>query len=1024
MRLLCCVLAIVLAAGSFGDHPVKTTQTLTTPEMAAGYRESASLRGLALKGDGRPFCAAVGHGPAEDWVNKPDEWFWAVMPSTELMRTHTIGNDPFGNPKLGCPVHAQQIYGVNAYYPWIVDPVNLPCKIKCPIGGEVYPSNDFAAGDMTTGPYADDGSGCLIDGKRYYFIGLYSHYAYNTVLHPAIKSFGHAYLATGDGHYAHKAAVCLLKEAFEYPNSSDRRNRTYIPGYAAGSGMITDVVWSSGLLVDSAHCYDEVFDAIEGDEELVAFAHERIPEIQTAADVRVYIEDKLFRPGIQAIIDKRIQPNTGWAQECMANLALLLTDFGRAGEPVKRPNSSDCLEWLYYGAGRLMTAGNQFYKDGGSYESTGYNDARAGFIRAADLLARLREFSGDRMDAKRYPDIGQNEKMLRYEDTYKQAIRVLGGAQTICVGDIGAPAIAAAPATGSDIRPSEYLDGYGLGILRSGEGTQQRAATVFYGGVRGHAHYDPLFFDMYGVGRDLLPNIGYPQSWNYASAWEWSLLTHNTVVVDRDEKPCSTVLGSLLVWSVDDDCQVMEAAKRPYRRNEPRGEAGPDVTDYRRMVALIDIGPEQWYAVDIFRVAGGRDHLQSWHGGYTPTPVTIEGATLTAQEKGTLAGEDAEYGQRYTDASGRQRWDPYCHLHTVARGPMSPVTSVDFDYNTADALHVRLSFVPMGESELITALGGAPIAPEQQVLQWALPHREGEEGLRSQFVTIAEAYTGGRFLGEIERLPVHAVGVADYEPIALAVTVPGGRDIILANYSESGRLEGDGFSLTGKFGLIRERDGRPVTLKLVAGSELTCGQMQVVRPAAGPSGGRPAIVAVDRESRTITIQGPNMPSDLVAGHRVIIDNHGERLCSYTVTDAKQPAPDRLVLTLDSSGNIGEGFAAGFEDGVILNGPEVNMPFAGLVEIDGRLDYSDCYYYGGHLETGKPGVDLKVLGAMGFPYQAWGNLHIAGINHVHLCEKLSATTLESLIEKDTYWTIYEYGVGDEVAFDHSVRLEAK
>ncbi len=45
-------------------------------------------------------------------------------------------------------------------------------KIRCPVGGEEYPSNDFAHGDMTSGPFPDDGigGGCLHEGKKYGFI--------------------------------------------------------------------------------------------------------------------------------------------------------------------------------------------------------------------------------------------------------------------------------------------------------------------------------------------------------------------------------------------------------------------------------------------------------------------------------------------------------------------------------------------------------------------------------------------------------------------------------------------------------------------------------------------------------------------------------------------------------------------------------------------------------------------------------------------------------------------------------------
>ena len=85
---------------------------------------------------------------------------------------------------------------------------------------------------------------------------------------------------------------------------SSMKARTYLPGYGDGSGMITDVVWSGGALVASATCYDEIGGALAGDDELVAFARQHLPEIRTVDDVRVFIEDRLFRPGIQAILPR------------------------------------------------------------------------------------------------------------------------------------------------------------------------------------------------------------------------------------------------------------------------------------------------------------------------------------------------------------------------------------------------------------------------------------------------------------------------------------------------------------------------------------------------------------------------------------------------------------------------------------------------------------------------------------------------------------------------------------------------
>lgn len=1016
--MLLCFALLLVAVTATVAQPAPNGLRLLTPDEVQAYRTNPYYRDLALKGDKMPFCAAVGSAPAEEWVDLPDEVFWNVMPSTKYQRCVDVGNNPFRTPKIGCPVHKEQIYEVEAYYPWIVDGITAPYKLKCPIGGETYPSNDFAAGDLTSGDYPDDGNGYVDEnGTRYHFIGLYSHYAYNTVIIPAIKSFGHAYLITGDRRYAHKAAVCLLKEASEYPNGTDRKDWTYIPGYGKGSGMITDVVWSAGALNASALCYDEVKETIADDAELLAFARQRLPEIATGEDVRAYIEDHTLRVGMQALIDLRVQPNEGWGQEAVAKLALLLGDFGD-----RHPNSHDALEWLYHGGGRLKTLGNQFWKDGSSYESTGYNDARMGLVQAARTVERLRSLAADQVPTDRYPDMTQDEKLQRYLDTYRPAILALSGAYTICVGDGGTTEVSAEPRLGGSAeRGSEYLDGYGLGILRSGTGPSQRDVTLFYGGLRGHAHYDPLMLGLHGFGRDLLPNIGYPQSWNFASAWEWSLLTHNTVVVDRDEKPCSTVVGSLTVWAPDEagGCQVIEASKRPYRISEPRGKSGPDVTDYRRMTALVDLDAEQWYAVDVFRVTGGQDHLQSWHSGSAPgLKGSSEGVRLTPQAQGTLAGPDVEYGAHYTDASGRERWDPYCFLKDVARGPMGATSAVIADYGFTDGLQVRLNFVPIGETELITARGGAPIGPDKGVMEWAFPHRQGAAGLQSQFVTVIEAYAGNRVLGGIHRLPCEAVGEAEYEPIALAVTVPGGRDIILLNGREDASLRGEDFALTGRFGLVRERAGKVTELRLVAGSHLACGDLKVEQPAlAGPA----QIVAADRTNRAIELEGPVPPVETLAGRRVIVDNHGERLSSYLVQAAERLSPTRVRLQLDSTGLLGEGIATAFEDGLIRNGPEIAMPLAGLVEINGRLDASDAFYHGGHLETGKPGVDLKVLGVMGYPYQAWGDLHNAGDNHVVLSEMIPAARLAELIGEGSEFRIYEYGVGDEVRFDNTAVL---
>jgi hypothetical protein len=62
--------------------------------------------------------------------------------------------------------------------------------------------------------------------------------------------------------------------------------------------------------------------------------------------------------------------------------------------------------------------------------------------------------------------------------------------------------------------------------------------------------------------------------------------------------------------------------------------------------------------------------------------------------------------------------------------------------------------------------------------------------------------------------------------------------------------------------------------------------------------------------------------------------------------------------------------------------------------------------------------------MGFPYQAWGDLHIPGTNHVVLYDKVPAQKLKDTLGQNGRWKIYEYGVGDEVRFDSGAGLVVK
>ncbi len=93
---------------------------------------------------------------------------WMRISKTDLRKMVPPPEVPqaFNSSFLGCPEHGMDLYKYGNYA-WIIEPFKRPWKLKCPIGGEEYPSNDFQAfldsklsdRSLLGGPYPDDGWG-------------------------------------------------------------------------------------------------------------------------------------------------------------------------------------------------------------------------------------------------------------------------------------------------------------------------------------------------------------------------------------------------------------------------------------------------------------------------------------------------------------------------------------------------------------------------------------------------------------------------------------------------------------------------------------------------------------------------------------------------------------------------------------------------------------------------------------------------------------------------------------------------
>ena len=182
---------------------------------------------------------------------------------------------------------------------------------------------------------------------------------------------------------------------------------------------------------------------------------------------------------------------------------------------------------------------------------------------------------------------------------------------------------------------------WALGVLRTGNGMKERAAWLDYDVGGNHGRPDAMTIGFFAHGVELLPGFGYPPvhfgGWYVSRAlWYKRTAAHNTVgggcqgsapVLDGPEteplsiqlNPCKgLVRGKTTAWA--DGAQIKLIAT-----------SGPELITttamqrYERSLVLVDVSDEDSYVLDVFRVAGGRDHAKMLHPNFgTPTVTGLE----------------------------------------------------------------------------------------------------------------------------------------------------------------------------------------------------------------------------------------------------------------------------------------------------------------------------------------------------------------------------------------------------------------
>jgi len=813
----------------------------------------------------------------------------------------------------------------------------------------------------------DDGYGYIdADGNSHRFIAYFG-WKYWQYVCGGVGVLAEAYVMTGDPLYAHKCAVLLDRIADVYPAmdwSKYAKMGWYHSDGGSKRGKIEGRIWETGVLTDFARNYDKIITGLADQPELYQFLAEMGRKYQLPTEkgsrelLMANIDENILRCGADAVRSQQIWGNEGMHQRAMAACAIALDT---------EPETSEWLDWIFAEKGGHVPAiiVGGIDRDGvGAEAAPGYAlgwGANIGTL--ADMLAEYgkyekhdiyRDFpqfaktftAGSRITILDYdtPSIGDTGatgdigKVQSSPEFMVRGYRYLGDPQIALAayranGDSAAglgrsifdedpdrisrevAQIAAQTGAASGLGP-HHMSGYGFLTLEFGQRKTGTGLFMYYGRNGGHGHKDRLNIGLYGFGFDLTPDLGYPEfatSWPQRNEFTDPTISHNTVLVDQIPQSVNWV-GHPRFFKVLPGFQCAEVES---------SDVYASTRDYRRTVAMIQVSDWLGYALDVFRVEGGADHMRGLHG--PGVEVTTSGLKLTAQETGTLAGPDIAFG---TTLPVGPKYG-YSWLGRIEYDNLPPDNwTVDWKVQAgyrgatgAEDVHVRMwDFTPA--DDVVLADGEPPQnkAGNPRWLRYCLSHRAGED-LTSTFVSLLEPYQGEPIIDRAERLPLP--GDPHSGPVALRVYLKSGAvDTLIYSPDGAAVTVDDTTFCQGRLAMVRTRDGAVETMALIAGTRLQYGDIILSAPDAGHTG---KVVRFDKDTlddARIWVDADLPTGETLAGQEIIIENDRARNACYTIERVERDGD----LTLISLGRVSlvrgyvdandysKGFAYNFAEG--------------------------------------------------------------------------------------------------------------
>lgn len=667
----------------------------------------------------------------------------------------------------------------------------------------------------------DDGEGFRTDGHIWRFVGTYLIYGqWKQVVQGGICKLAHAYTVTGDRQYAYKAGILLDRVADLYP-TFDFKREGVLYEKNGDAGYVSTWHDACEEVRELVLAYDQIRDVICEDTALADFLQAKSEEHHIGVskskpvDVMYNIETRILKETLEnfdkirsnyprqeialitchtvlgwpenraqvlELIDEMVETSTavdgvtgekglaGYASGVIQSLAQFLEMFCRVDANFlddmlqRHPNLRQtyrfhidtlCLQQYYPRVGD--TGG--FAQKTEQYVGVRFSKVSGLLPSMYTFLWRLYERSGD---------VAYVQALYRANDNgvaglpYDLFIEDCEKVQQSVEGIIAAEGVAIC-------NESMNKEEWHLALLRSGQRDQERVVWLDYDTGGRHGHLDGLNMGLFAKGLDLMPDFGYPPvhmgGWD-GDLFHWYLNTasHNTVVVDgqNQKKP---VDGVTKLWASGDCFRVVQASC----------EAVYDIPRYERTLIMIDISDTDSYMLDLFQVAGGRDHAKFMHSHFGL--ATTGGLSLSA---GDDYGHKTQMRNFRRDLSPKLGW--WVDWQAEDRlGYLEAGKDVHLRYTdlTTDAqAHLAEGWVAMGFHN-----------NDEAWIPRLMVRRQNEEGdLVSTFVGICEPYEEASQIANICRLSLvteNGDACPDTYVAVEILLVDGRRDLLVVVDSEN-----------------------------------------------------------------------------------------------------------------------------------------------------------------------------------------------------------------------------------------------